>query len=121
MFAGRWVNERGSAMILEQHGDSISGRYLTQVGHDEVAGKSHLIVGKANGTTIGFTVAWPAANSVTAWAGRLETDAQGNATLHTMWHLVRTVSGDPPRHLAIWESFLTNSSVFTREGPATYG
>jgi len=119
MFAGRWVNDRGSAMILEQHDDRISGRYLTQIGHEEVTGRDHSIVGVANGTTIGFVVAWPAAGSVTAWAGRIETDPDGNATLHTVWHLVRSVTGEPPRELGIWESFLTNSSVFRKAGGGT--
>jgi hypothetical protein len=119
MFAGTWVNERGSAMILEQQGDRISGRYVTRIGHEDVAEKDHAIVGVANGTTIGFVVAWPAASSVTSWAGRIETDAGGNAALHTVWHLVRSVSGDPPRALGIWESFLTNSSVFTRHRDGT--
>jgi hypothetical protein len=114
MFAGTWVNEKGSAMILEQQGDRISGRYVTRIGHEDVAGKDHSIVGVANGTTIGFVVAWPAAGSVTSWAGRLEADADGKATLHTVWHLVRSVSGEPSRPLCIWESFLTNSSIFTR-------
>lgn len=115
MFAGKWVNERGSAMILEQQGDRISGRYVTRIGHDDVAGNDHPIVGIANGSAIGFVVAWPAAESVTTWAGRLETDALGNAALHTVWHLVRRVSGDPPRALNVWESFLTNSSVFRKD------
>jgi Avidin family len=114
MFAGKWVNERGSTMILEQHGDRISGRYVTRVGDDEVAGSEHPIVGLATGAAIGFVVAWPAAGSVASWAGRLDTDAAGNAALHTVWHVVRTVSGDPPRALDAWESFLTNSSVFRR-------
>lgn len=118
MFAGTWLNERGSGMILEQDGDRISGRYLTRIGHDAVAGKHHPIVGMANGATIGFVVAWPAAGSLTSWAGRLETDASGHATLHTVWHLVRPVAGDPPRPLEPWESFLTNSSVFRRTGSA---
>jgi hypothetical protein len=119
MFAGTWVNERGSAMILEQQGDRISGCYVTRIGHEDVAERNHPVVGVANDTTIGFVVAWPAAGSVTSWAGRIDTDADGNATLHTMWHLVRSVSGEPPRELGIWESFLTNSSVFTRSRSET--
>ena len=116
MFAGRWVNERGSGMILEQDGSRISGEYVTRLGHDAVAGNGHPVVGFANGTTIGFVVGWPAANSVTSWSGRLEIDAQGSATLHTVWHLVRSLSGEPPQPLEVWESFLTNSSVFRKLG-----
>lgn len=114
MFTGTWVNDRGSAMVLEQKGNRVSGSYVTRLGHEAVAGDEHPVVGLANGTTIGFVVGWPAADSVTSWAGRLEMDAEGNATLHTLWHLVRSVSGDPPRALQVWESFLTNSSAFRR-------
>jgi hypothetical protein len=114
VFAGTWLNERGSAMILAQDGNKICGRYLTRIGHDAVAGNEHPLTGFANDTTIGFVVGWPAADSVTSWAGRLEVDAEGNAALHTVWHLVRATSGDPPRSLQVWESFLTNSSVFRK-------
>lgn len=116
MFDGTWVNERGSAMILEQNGERISGRYLTQIGNDAVAGRAHAIVGPANGSTIGFVVSWPAALSLTSWAGRLEVDPHGIERIHTVWHLVRpTVNADPSRTVDVWESFLTNSSVFTRK------
>jgi hypothetical protein len=115
MFNGTWVNERGSTMILEQHGANITGRYLTQIGNDKVAHREHAIVGLANGTTIGFVVSWPAALSLTSWAGRLDIDAQGVARIHTVWHLVRpTSNADPSQVVDVWESFLTNSSVFVR-------
>lgn len=114
MFAGTWVNDRGSAMILEQDGNRISGRYVTRIGHDAVAGNEHPLTGFANDTTIGFVVGWPAVDSVTSWAGRIEVDAEGDATLHTLWHLVRASSGEPSRSLQVWESFLTNSSAFRR-------
>jgi hypothetical protein len=115
MFNGTWVNERGSAMILEQHGEKITGRYLTQIGNDKVAQKEHAIVGLANGTAIGFVVSWPAALSLTSWAGRLDVDGQGIERIHTVWHLVRPTShADPSLVVGVWESFLTNGSVFTR-------
>ena len=106
-------------MILEQQDDRISGRYLTQIGHEEVTGRDHSIVGVANGATIGFVMAWPDAGSVTAWAGRIEAGADDNATLHTVWPLVRSVNGEPQRELGIWESSLTNSSVFRKSGGET--
>lgn len=115
MFEGTWVNERGSLMILEQHGATISGRYVTQIGNDKVARKDHAIVGLANGTTIGFVVSWPAALSLTSWAGRLDIDPEGIQRIHTVWHLVRPAShADPLQTVDVWESFLTNSSVFRR-------
>ena len=109
-------------MVLEQKGDDISGRYITTIGDAAVVGRGHRIVGIANGTTIGLVVAWPAAGSLTSWAGRLEVATDGGATLHTMWHLVRTSSpADPDKQTEIWESFLTNSSVFRRTSTATQG
>ncbi|CAN0366545.1 unnamed protein product [Phaeothamnion confervicola] len=115
MFDGTWVNERGSVMILEQHDEAIRGRYLTQIGNDKVARKEHAVVGLANGTTIGFVVSWPAALSLTSWAGRLEIDPQGFERIHTVWHLVRAAANaEPSQIVEVWESFLTNSSVFTR-------
>ena len=122
MFNGTWINERGGGMVLEQKGDDISGRYITTIGDAAVVGRGHRIVGMANGTTIGLVVAWPAAGSLTSWAGRLEVPADGNAILHTMWHLVKTHSAaDPAKETQIWESFLTNSSVFRRTATATQG
>jgi len=122
MFSGTWINERGGGMVLEQHGEEISGRYITTIGDAAVVGRGHRIVGTANGPTIGLVVAWPAAGSLTSWAGRLEVAADGGATLHTVWHLVRTYSAaDPAKATEIWESFLTNSSVFRRTSTATQG
>ena len=123
MFNGTWINERGGAMVLEQHGEEISGRYVTTIGDAAVVGRGHRIVGMANGITIGLVVAWPAAHSLTSWAGRLEAGADGSATLHTMWHLVRPVSAaDAAKKVEVWESFLTNSSVFRRSAtPAIAG
>jgi Avidin family len=102
-------------MILEQHGDRISRCYVTWLGDDEVAGSKHPLVGLAAGAAIGSVVAWPAADSVTSWAGRLETDATGNAALYSVWHLVRRVSGNPSRELDVWESFLTDSPAFRKD------
>jgi len=115
MFNGTWINERGGAMVLHQREDEITGQYLTQIGNSAVVGKTHRIVGLANGMTVGLVVAWPSAGSLTSWAGRLELPAEGGATLHTMWHLVRPAqAADPAREAEIWESFLTNSSIFRR-------
>ena len=115
IFSGTWVNERGSRMILDQQGATVRGSYVTQIGNDKVVRQEHPIIGFANGTSIGFVVSWPAALSLTSWVGRLEFDAHSKPKLHTMWHLVRPASeSDPSKPLQIWESFLTNSSVFER-------
>lgn len=119
VFTGTWINERSGAMILEQNRDEISGRYVTAIGNSGVVGKGHRVVGMANGSTIGLVVAWPSAGSLTSWAGRIEVAPDGSATLHTMWHLVRSAPAtDPSKEVEIWESFLTNSSVFRRTSAA---
>ena len=115
MFAGRWVNDQGSAMELRQDGPAISGAYVTRIGDDRSTERRHDLVGMATGPMIGFVVAWPASGSVTSWAGRLVTAADGSQAIHTVWHLARSrVPGDPPRDAAPWESFLTYASVFRR-------
>jgi hypothetical protein len=74
----------------------------------------------ATGDLVGFVVSWPAVNSLTCWAGRLVHQKLPDGeiwALHTVWHLARQdVAGDPPREAAVWETFLTNSSVFQRIG-----
>lgn len=115
MFAGRWRNDQGSAMELRQDGDAITGDYITRIGDDRVVEKRHPLVGRAAGGVIGFVVSWGAASSVTSWAGKLMTDAEGGQSIHTVWHLARdNIAGDPPRPAQPWETFLTYASVFRK-------
>ncbi len=117
MFTGRWVNDQGSVMELRQDGTAVSGAYVTRIGDDKSTERRHDLVGLATGPMIGFVVAWPASISVTSWAGRLVTAADGTAAIHTVWHLARgRVPGEPPRDPAPWESFLTYTSIFRRDG-----
>lgn len=113
-------------MVLHQNGDAITGVYITSIGHEQVVRTEHTLVGRAVGNVIGFVVGWPAAASLTSWAGRLGADANGSATIHTVWHLAReTIAGDPPRPAQPWETFLTYTSVFRKvpdlEGMETAG
>jgi hypothetical protein len=120
MLPGRWRNERGSEMILRQRDHGISGEYITHIGDDRARDRSAPLVGMVTGALVRFVVSWPAAKSLTSWTGRLvhERRAEGETwTLHTVWHLARQeVAGDPPREAAVWETFLTNCSVFERIG-----
>ncbi|MBR2689345.1 MAG: hypothetical protein IKE42_15970 [Aquamicrobium sp.] len=117
MFDGLWENERGSQMRLHQEGAFIRGTYITLIGHDDAVRREHALTGMANEELIGFSVAWPAAGSLTSWAGKLIVDPAGVPRIHTTWHLVRDAVGDPPRKAAPWESFLTHTSVFSRVSP----
>lgn len=119
MFAGLWSNERGSEMVLRQRGSRIAGEYITRIGDARVVERKLPLVGMANGELVGFVVAWPGTSSLTSWAGRLveQVDDAGNAihSLHTIWHLARQeLNGDDPRPAAMWETFLTDTSVFIR-------
>jgi len=118
MFSGRWRNERGSEMILRQRDHEISGEYITHIGDDRAKGRNSPLVGLATAELVGFVVCWPPSGSLTSWTGRLvrEHTAQGEVwKLHTVWHLAREdAAGERPRKNDLWETFLTNSSIFER-------
>ena len=89
MFSGTWRNDQGSGMELHQEGDIITGVYITKIGNDLVVEKRHPLIGRTVGPLIGLIVTWPAASSITSWTGRLVTDAAGQRSIHTVWHLGR--------------------------------
>lgn len=101
-------------MVLRQDGNAISGVYISRVGNDEAVGREHELAGFATGELIGFVVCWPASESLTSWVGRL-VRSDASCAIHTVWHLGRQrLEGDPGREAALWETFLTNTSVFTK-------
>jgi hypothetical protein len=118
VFTGRWRNERGSEMVLRQDGNAISGVYVSRVGDEKALGREQELTGFATGELIGFVVCWSASESLTSWVGRL-VRGDANWTLHTVWHLGRQwLEGEPRRGAEVWETFLTNTSVFTKiSGP----
>jgi hypothetical protein len=119
MLSGRWRNDRGSEMILRQKDQQILGEYITRIGDDRARDSSAPLVGFATGELVGFVVCWPGTASLTSWTGRLfqEQGPQGPVwKLHAAWHLAREEVGDPPRKTGMWETFLTNVSVFERIG-----
>jgi hypothetical protein len=105
-------------MILRQRDHEISGEYITGIGDDRARGRSSPLVGMATGELVGFVVCWPASGSLTSWTGRLVREQAPHGEvwkLHTVWHLAREdAAGEPPRKNALWETFLTNSSIFER-------
>lgn len=118
ILAGRWRNERGSEMILCQKGRSLSGEYITSIGDGQSVGQALPLIGMAHGTLVGFVVCWPDSSSLTTWAGRIVRDESATESkgwhLHTVWHLVRECSGDPPRETEVWDSFITYTSIFSK-------
>jgi hypothetical protein len=118
MLSGKWRNERGSEMLLRLEGLNISGTYTTRIGDDRAKDIDVPLVGLASGELVGFVVCWPEASSLTSWAGRLVRDEGPDGetwSLHTVWHFARQeLPGDPPRTTQVWDTFLTNSSVFRK-------
>jgi hypothetical protein len=117
MLSGRWRNDRGSEMILRQTDHQIVGEYITRIGDDRARDRSAPLVGLASGELVGFVVCFPGTTSLTSWTGRLfqEQGPRGPVwKMHTVWHLAREEVGDPPRKTGVWETFLTNTSVFER-------
>lgn len=115
---GLWRNAEGSCVFLRSNAIGIEGWYATRVGADEALGKRHPLVGFAEGDLVGFVVAWRGAQSITSWTGRIVAAADGARTLHTLWHLARAEKGAPPTPTALWETYLTNASIFTFETTA---
>lgn len=115
MFTGIWRSDAGSELRLCEDSGVITGTYVTAIGDHRVRCREHRLVGRCLGTLVGFVVAWPEANSLTSWTGRLVLRSGLPPELHSMWHLVRETVEQPPRAAEPWESFLTYSSVFRKD------
>lgn len=112
-FSGNWENQRGSTMeIIQNANGAISGNYTTRVGAAIGATFTKPMVGQAHGDQIVFYVDWWP-YSMTAWAGQLLTDFDGNASLQTVWTNTKDVSeSDEPGDG--WAGLRTGGDTFTR-------
>lgn len=111
---GTWVNELGSALIIEKISDEgeIIGRYASSTGVD---GKVFPLIGFVNvnaeypdEVNISWSVRWKGYGSITSWTGYC-IDDERQPKIKTIWNLVR--SGKEYD----WERIITNSSVFVKE------
>lgn len=109
---GQWVNELGSALIIEEvsQDGKIIGQYASSTGVDS---KVFPLSGWMNRTeenpeeiNIAFMVRWKGYGSITSWTGYCVEDQDGTR-IKTVWNLVR--SGKEYD----WERIITNSSTFT--------
>lgn len=105
---GTWIDELGSLADVNSHTKSgwLSGTFASAVG--AVRTPQPLVGSFERGVchpTFGFVVAWPGANSTTAWSGALV-----NGTLRTTWLLTvrNAASADE------WQATHVGSSVFYR-------
>lgn len=110
--AGSWENQLGSRLELEADDDGrLTGTYRTGVGDGHevrpLAGWWH--PWPAGGRAIaGFTVSWPASDTVSVWAGQLD---PGTDTIDATWLMV----GDAPPADA-WRSTSVGHDHFHRVG-----
>ncbi|XP_030048635.1 avidin [Microcaecilia unicolor] len=92
LLTGRWQNELGSNMTISQVDGKgfFTGVYMTQVSltnrtiiESPLTGAQQL----RDEPTVGFSVNWKFAASVTSWTGQCYKDPQGKEFLITTWLL----------------------------------
>lgn len=115
---GSWVNQNGSVLTIESEANGIiSGEFVSTKGR-AARGISYPVIGTRNHNLVSFSVNFQSAEqdlrAITAFSGRLEPGS--TPAIHTVWILAREFE-DPkqtkPTH--VWNTFLTNSDVFTLE------
>ena len=115
---GSWVNQNGSVLTIEseEHG-IVSGEFVSTKGR-AARGISYPVIGTRNHNLVSFAVNFQSPDhdlrAITTFSGRLVPGS--TPTIHTLWVLAREFE-DPkqtkPTH--VWNTFLTNSDVFTLE------
>jgi hypothetical protein len=116
---GRWVNQNGSTLVIDAVEDGhIIGRFESKKGR-AAKGVEYPVAGLQNGELVSFLVSFdsPSENlhAITSFAGRWESASDGIQRIHTTWVLSRQFEDSEmqkPTH--VWNTFLTNSDVFTR-------
>lgn len=117
---GAWVNQNGSTVELHESDDGLlRGVYHSRKGRS-VAGKGYPLTGQRNAEVLTFSVNWNDAEvnlaSMTSFAGRIVTDADGQMSIHTVWVLVRQFEDEHrTKPTGAWNAFLTNADVFRRD------
>jgi hypothetical protein len=126
-FDGRWVNQNGSVLLLEQRVDgSLAGTFSSRKGR-VARGRSYRVVGVVNGELAAFAVSFDDGSdnlrSITSFTGRSARDADGVERLHTLWVLAREFEDEArTKPTQAWNTFLVNADVFERvEMPAGAG
>jgi avidin family protein len=111
---GQWFNELTSRMVIDVHGNTITGKYHTGVG--EAEGEYELVgwisTPNDNNGTIAFVVAWQNGiqdtDAVTAWSGEGR-DIDGTQYITATWLITKeTLPNDD------WRSTIIGKDYFTR-------
>ena len=112
LFAGDWINERGSGVTFTVGEGRLSGHYQTALGQPDRSQRFPL-TGFVEGDQITFTVNFEGFDSLTSWTGQASVDAAGEPFIRTLWHLTRDVS-DEEEEDGLWSSIVSGASEFRR-------
>jgi hypothetical protein len=106
-FAGTWINELGSEVVLVQTNGMLSGTYESAVssGGTKTAGD---LQGYVDGDLISFVVHWRDFQAITAWVGQLDPEA-AEETINTLWQMTKQVAVGEE-----WSSINAGADYFTR-------
>jgi hypothetical protein len=103
-FSGKWINELGSTMTIEQAGDTLSGVYESKVSSSGTTTAGDLL-GYVDGNLISFVVHWRDFQAITAWVGQLVVPDFESPTIDTLWQM--TTQGPE------WSSINAGADRFT--------
>ncbi len=106
-FAGTWINELGSEMVLVQTGDIISGQYESSVSSAGTK-TTGTLQGYVDGDLISFVVHWDEFQAITSWVGQLDPNAK-EETIRTLWQMTKQVAAGEE-----WASINSGADTFTR-------
>lgn len=115
---GSWVNQNGSVLTIESDANGIiTGEFVSTKGR-AARGICYPVIGTRNHNLVSFSVNFRTSDqdlrAITTFSGRLEPGSI--PTIHTVWILSREFEDHEqtkPTH--VWNTFLTNSDVFTLE------
>lgn len=117
--SGVWLNQNGSRLTFTTPSTGqLQGVFESKKGR-AAKGISYPVVGVQNGEVLSFIVDFNSEEenlqSLTTFSGRYLRNAEGEDQIHTMWILTRQFEDENrTRPTSVWNSFLTNSDIFTR-------
>lgn len=119
---GSWVNQNGSILTIEfEKHDIFSGDFVSSKGR-AARGMTYPVIGVKNHDLVSFSVDFRTSGqdlrAISTFAGRVVPGAE--PTIHTVWILAREFEDSEqtkPTH--VWNTFITNSDVFTLQPEET--
>lgn len=115
---GTWINQRGSRLeIASDDGRVITGKFTSAKGR-AARGHWYEVHGIRNANLVAFAVNFEESDhnlhAITTFSGRI---VPGNSPeIHTLWILAREFEdAEQNKPTQVWNTFLTNSDVFTLE------